>query len=225
MKIFLDTINIESIKKAKEYGLLSGVTTNPLILSQLILDKKINNKSDLIKIIKEAADLIYPKPINIEVTKRSPKEIYTQAKDIANLAKNVVVKIPCHKDYIEVIKELLKDKVKINTTLLFSLNQAFIMCKLKVDYISPFIARLDDIGSDGLEVIKDIKDMIIDSNFKTQVIAASIRSIKEIEELIKNNIDIATIPVNLFDKLLEHPLTDSGIALFDKAWKNFNIDF
>lgn len=217
MKLFLDTFDFQSVKKAKDQGLIDGVTTNPTLLSEEF------GNVNIVNLIKEIANVIYPDPMNVEVTKRDPKDIYLQAKAIANLAPNMVVKIPCYTEYISVIKDLLKDGIKINITLLFSLNQAMLMCKLGVHYISPFVGRLNDIGQNGIDLIYSINSMIADYDFDTKVIVASLRSLKDVEYIIESGVDIATIPVQIFNKMLDHPLTNIGMKIFDQDWQKLNI--
>jgi len=214
MKIFLDTADIKKIKELAPLGIIDGITTNPTHLAQ--------EGKDPLKTIKELVKIV-PDDISVEVTEKDAKKVYEQAKKIAQIAKNIIVKIPCHQDYYEIIKKLVNEKIKINVTLVFSLPQAFYMCKLGAKYISPFIGRIDDIDGDGIQLIHDIRHMIDQNEYETEIIAASIRSIKQFHDVILLGAHIATLPVNVFEKSLQHPLTDQGIEKFLEDWKKIGI--
>lgn len=215
MKIFLDTANLESISKAKETGLIDGITTNPSHLSK--------ESKNIKELLNKICDTMAPGSVSIEVTEKDPKDVYNQAKKIADIASNVAVKIPCHKDYLAIIKKLVKEGVTINITLMFSLPQALLMAKLGVKYISPFIGRLDDIDTDGIQLIYDIRTMLDNYGFETELLAASLRHTRHVHDVALAGADIATIPVTLFNSLLDHPLTDKGIKLFDQDWQKLGI--
>ncbi len=215
MKFFLDTAHYQALQDAKGSGLLDGVTTNPTHLS-----KEGGNVTELVKKI---ATLVYPGDVSVEVTEKAPKAVYTQAKEIAALAPNIVVKIPCHTDYVSVIRALVKEGIPLNITLLFSVPQGLCMAKLHVKYISPFIGRLDDIDSDGIQLIKDLRQVLTTYSYETEILAASLRSVRHLHDSALAGADCATLPVNLFQKILEHPLTDKGIALFDHDWQTLGI--
>ena len=225
MKIFLDTANLEDIKIAKKNNLINGVTTNPTHISKEL--SNINNKDikkSIIKLIKDIAAVVAPDPVSVEITELEPKNIYEQAKRSSDIASNIVVKIPCYKEYISVINNLVKENIALNITLMFSLTQALLMSKLEVNYISPFIGRLNDIDSDGIKLIYDIKSMINKYQFKTQIIAASLRSIKDLSQIILSGVDIVTLPNDLLNKMIDHPLTNIGIKIFENDWKNLKIN-
>ncbi|MCK5632680.1 fructose-6-phosphate aldolase [bacterium] len=212
MKFFLDTANIKDIKSWVDTGLIDGVTTNPTLISK--------EKGDPKKTIKEICKLVKNGDVSVEVTEKDPKKVYAQAKKITKIAKNVVVKIPCHPDYFSVIKKLVKEGVRLNITLVFSLAQGLAMCKLGVEYISPFIGRLDDIGSDGMQLVADLRQMIDEYGFvKTEIIAASIRGVQHLQESILLGADIATVPAAILHKAMLHPLTDNGMKKFLDDWK------
>ena len=219
MQIFLDTADIHFIQEAIKTGLITGITTNPTSLSKEIGKEH----SDIIKLLKKICELLDPYDVSIEVTESEPKAVYAQAKRIAQIAPNVAVKIPCKREYLEVIKQLVAENIAVNITLLFSFVQGMLMCKLGVKYISPFIGRLDDIDSNGLELIEDLKTGIDNYDFETQILAASIHNLKHIHHAALLGADIATIPTELFDKLLEHPLTNTGLAQFQADWKKLGI--
>ncbi|MCL4361851.1 fructose-6-phosphate aldolase [Candidatus Dependentiae bacterium] len=216
MKIFLDTANIDDIKKWAPSGLIHGITTNPTHLSKFA-------KKNPVEHIKEICSIMSGYDVSVEVTEKDPKDVYDQAKKIGTLADNVIVKIPCKEEYVAVIKNLVQEGIAINITLLFSLPQALLMSKLGVKYISPFVGRLDDIDVDGMELISDIRMMIDTYDFKTQLLAASLRHIRHVHETILRGADIATMPVKIFEEMFAHPLTDRGIEIFDNDWKKLGI--
>ena len=216
MKIFLDAANIEDIKKWVPTGLIDGVTTNPTLLSKFA-------KNNPVEHVKEICSIMSGYDVSVEVTEKEPQDVYEQAKKIAALADNVVVKIPCKSEYVQVIKNLVQEGIMINITLLFSLPQALLMCKLGVKYISPFIGRLDDIDVDGMELISDIRHMIDTYDYKTQLLAASLRHMRHVHETILRGADVATMPLAIFEEMFEHPLTDKGIEIFDNDWNKLGI--
>jgi len=216
MKIFLDTANIELIKYWNSAGIIDGITTNPTHLS-----KETGNIKTLLK---EICTVMSNKDVSIEVTETEPEKVYRQAKEIAAIADNVVVKIPCHQDYYKIIKKLVNEKVQLNITLLFSLIQGLFMCKLGVKYISPFVGRLDDIDTDGMELIDDLKIMVDEYQFeKTEILAASIRNLRHFHNAVLIGADVITVPANVLEKAVKHPLTDKGIKKFTDDWKKLGI--
>jgi len=215
MKIFLDTANIEDIKRLSQLGIVDGVTTNPTHLSK-------ENKNPTKQVI-QICKLLPHGVISVEITEKEPTAVYNQARKIADLAQNVTVKIPCHEKYFTIIKQLVQEKISLNITLVFSLIQGLIMCKLGVDYISPFIGRLDDIDCDGLTLVSELRMMIDHYHFKTKIIAASIRDILHINQTIMIGADIATVPVEVLEKGMNHPLTDKGMTKFLQDWQKLNI--
>lgn len=215
MKIFLDTANISHIKKWSESGLIDGITTNPSNLS-----KENQNPRE---ILKEICSILPDKDISVEITEENPIKVYNQAKEISKIADNITVKIPCYKDYINIINKLVTEGIKLNITLVFSVTQALMMAKLGVKYISPFIGRLDDIGSDGLALISECRNMLDIYNYETQLLAASIRSVKHLQDIILTGADVATLPTEILGKSLEHPLTDIGIKKFSEDWEKLDI--
>lgn len=216
MKIFLDTAHIKDIAKWVDTGLVDGITTNPTLISK--------EKGDAKKLIKDICTLLNGGDVSVEVTEKDPNKVYKQAKEIAKIAKNVVVKIPCHPNYFAVIKKLTDEEINLNITLIFSLLQGLMMCKLGVKYISPFIGRLDDINIDGMELVADLRQMIDEFVFlNTKIIAASIRHVRHFHEAAMIGSDIATVPVSVFEKAMHHPLTDQGITKFLEDWKKLDI--
>lgn len=210
MKIFLDTADRKAIKQWMPCGIIDGVTTNPTHLSK----EGPNTK----KILLDICDMVSG-DVSIEVVEKKPEAVYQQAREIAKLASNVVVKIPFQKEYLPVISRLTKEDVKINVTLVFSLLQALIVAKLNVRYISPFIGRWDDIGVNGIDIISDLRDMMDNYHFESQILAASIRHVMHFHHVAIIGANVATIPPSLLDKVMLHPLTKKGMEKFDADWK------
>ena len=213
MKIFLDTAHRISIKKWS--SIIDGVTTNPTLLSKEGGDPK--------KVIQEICTMLDGKDVSVEVTETEPEKVYKQAKQIAAIADNVVVKIPCDPIYFDIMQRLLTEAVRINVTLVFSLLQGLFMCKLDVTYISPFVGRLDDIDVPGMELVQDLRAMIDQYNFDTQVLAASLRSVHHFHQAVVAGADVVTLPVEVFEKSLEHPLTKIGMKKFLDDWHKLGI--
>ena len=216
MKIFLDTADRRAIKKWAATGIIDGVTTNPSHLSKEGGDPK--------KVVEEICAMLPEGDISVEVTQTEPEAVYKQAREIAEIADNVVVKIPCHADYYEVIKRLVHEEIEINVTLVFTLIQALIMCKLDVQYISPFVGRWDDIDVDGMNVLYEMREMIDQYGFvETSLLAASLRHVRHLHEAILVGADAATVPVDVLEKVIAHPLTDQGMNKFLADWQKLGI--
>jgi transaldolase len=215
MEIFLDTANLASIEKGKATGLTNGITTNPTHLSK--------ESGDIKGLLLRICQVMAPYDVSIEVTEQEPQKVYEQAKRIAALASNVVVKVPCHNQYVPIVKRLVDEGVAINITLLFSAVQGLMMAKLGVKYISPFIGRLDDIDTNGMQVIADLRRILDNYQFKTQILAASIRHPLHVHQVALLGANVATIPVKLFESLLDYPLTDKGMAQFDQDWRKLGL--
>ncbi len=215
MKIFLDTAHLPAIIKARETGLIDGITTNPTHLSK--------ESGDIVDLLKKICKIMQPDDVSIEITEQEPAAVYKQAKEIAAIASNVVVKVPCFMPYTPIIKKLVEEGINVNITLLFSLNQGLLMSKLGVKYISPFIGRLDDIDDEGIKLIFDLKRTMENYQFPTKILAASLRNPLHFHKAALAGADVATVPVTLFESLLNHPLTDKGMKLFDDDWKKLGI--
>lgn len=215
MKIFLDTANLEGIKKWANTGLIDGVTTNPTHLS-----KEGKNPKDQILAICAA---LPEGEISVEVTEQDPDAVYKQAKDIAALAENIVVKIPCHHQYYQVIGRLVEEEIPLNITLVFTLIQGLMMCKLGVRYVSPFVGRLDDVDVDGIELLPEMREMVDEYGFDTGILAASLRGVRHVHDAIIAGADAATISLPVFATMIEHPLTDQGIKMFSADWAKLGI--
>lgn len=212
MKFFLDTANVSEIKKISKLGLVDGVTTNPTIIAREGRDFK--------EVIQEICE-ITSGPVSAEVIGLTADEMVLEARQIAQWAKNVVVKIPMTTEGLKAVNILSKEGIKTNVTLIFSVAQGMMAMKAGATYISPFIGRLEDIGTDAYQLIGDLRHIIDLYRFETEIIAASIRNNKHVEIVAKQGAHIATIPDSLFDKLSSHPLTSQGIDMFINDWKNF----
>ncbi|MFH0898035.1 MAG: transaldolase family protein [bacterium] len=210
MKIFLDTANRELIKKFIPTGLVDGVTTNPSLLSK--------EGSNVKEVLLDICNIVQG-DVSIEVVEKEPQAVFKQAKEIAALADNVVVKIPFAFQYLPVIDRLTKEGVRLNVTLIFSSLQALLVAKLGVSYISPFIGRLDDIGIRGTEIVQEIMDIINEYEFESEIIAASIRTVTHLQDVARIGVDVATVPPKILEQIMIHPLTEKGIELFDNDWK------
>lgn len=215
MKLFLDTSNTRDIARWHEMGIIDGITTNPSNLAKEGANAKKN--------IQEICAIMKGHDVSVEVTQTSAAAMYTQAKDIAALASNVVVKIPCHRDYYGVIRQLVKDGIPVNVTLVFTLIQGMLMAKLGVRYISPFVGRWDDIDVDGIPLLDELRLMIDTYGYQTQILAASLRTVRNVHDAINAGADVATVPASLLEKMTEHPLTNQGIQLFEADWKRVGI--
>lgn len=212
MKIFLDTAHLESIVRWVPTGLVDGITTNPSHLA-----KEGGSSAELVGKICAA---VGPNAVvNVQVTETEPQAVYSQAHEIAKMAPNVVVKIPCQAVYLPTITRLVADGVRVNVTLVCTLAQALCMCKAGVAYISPFVGRLDDIDSAGVSLVAEAVRMVKTYDFKTQVLAASVRSASQLHEIIASGAHVATVPPELLEKALHHPLTEKGVEKFLADWR------
>ncbi|MFC6347705.1 fructose-6-phosphate aldolase [Vagococcus carniphilus] len=212
MKFFVDSADVKSIQAISEMGLVDGVTTNPSIIA-----KEGKDFEETIKKICEITD----GPVSAEVVGTKSEEMIEEAKKLAEWSSNVVVKIPMTKEGLKAVSVLSKIGIKTNVTLIFNITQALSAIKAGATFISPFIGRLEDIGTNGFDLIEACRIMIDMYGYETEIIGASVRSMKHVEELALIGCDIATIPPSLFDSMLKHPLTDKGIEQFEKDWAQF----
>jgi len=210
MKIFLDSSDIKEIKPINQTGLIDGITTNPSLLS-----KQEGNFKQILKAIATEVK----GPISAEVTAIHANKMIDEAKILQKIAKNIVIKIPLTLDGLTACNYLSKKKFKVNVTLCFSANQAMLAAKAGATYISPFIGRLDDIGENGLQLIRDIKTVYQNYNCTTKILAASIRTPEHVFEVAKIGADVVTIPPKIFHTLYKHDLTDKGLESFLSDWK------
>lgn len=213
MKFFLDTANIEEIKRINELGLVDGVTTNPSLIAK--------EGRDFETVIKEIAQLV-DGPVSAEVIALDYDGMVAEARNLAKWADNVVVKIPMTEAGLRAVNTLSKEGIKTNVTLIFSVAQGILAAKAGATYISPFIGRIDDMGNDGMELIENLRLALDNYGLEAEIIAASIRHIGHFEASALAGADIATVPGTLFPKLWNHPLTDKGIQSFMNDWEKFN---
>ncbi len=214
MRIFLDTANIDQIRQADKLGIISGVTTNPSLVSK-------EATTDYEATIKEICSII-PGPISAEVLVEGVEPMIEQARQISTWAPNIVIKIPATTEGLEVTSALAKEGIKVNFTLCFSLNQALLGALAGATYVSPFVGRLDDIGEDGMKLVKDIVDVFKHYQLPTQVIAASIRHPQHCVAAAKAGAHIATMPYNVLMQMIHHPLTDIGVTRFLTDWRRIS---
>lgn len=215
MKIFLDTANLESIRKFNDMGLLDGITTNPSLMS-----KEGGNPKDIMEEITK----IIKGDVSLEVVSTEYSGMIEEGKRLRQYGENVVVKVPMTPDGLKACKHLTSEGIPVNVTLIFSPNQALLAAKSGAKYVSPFIGRLDDIGKDGMNLIRDIKKIFDnykdkDDDFKAQILVASIRHPIHVIDAAKIGAHVVTLPPAVLDKMLQHPLTDIGLENFLSDWK------
>ena len=209
MKIFIDSADINEIKSLNDTGLIDGVTTNPSLIAKSGL-----NFIDAIEQICKIVD----GPVSAEVTATDADTMILEGKKLSKIASNVVIKVPLTVDGLKACKNFSNENIKVNVTLCFNAAQAILAAKAGETYISPFIGRLDDIGADGINLISEIVDIYDLHNFKTEVLAASIRSVQDIVDTAKLGAHVATIPPKILQSMYNHPLTDKGLSAFLKDW-------
>lgn len=210
MKFFIDTANLEEIKKAESYGVIDGVTTNPSLIAK---EGDINFETR----IKEICEVVNG-PVSAEVVGLKADEMIEEARHLAEIASNVVVKIPMTMEGLKAVKTLNEEGINTNVTLVFSANQALLAAKAGATYVSPFIGRLDDRGVSGMELVKEIVQIFDNYNMDTEIISASVRHPMHVKNAALSGAHIATIPFNVIEKLSKHPLTDIGIERFLNDW-------
>jgi transaldolase len=211
MKFFIDTANPIEIRKAYEMGVIDGVTTNPTLISK--------ENRDFIPLIHEIREIIKGLPISLEVLSLKAEGMIEEAKNLAEMGDNIVVKIPMTVEGLKAIKVLVAEGIKTNTTLVFSPTQALLAAKAGTTYVSPFIGRLDDISQTGMDLVEQIVTIYKNYGLGSKVIVASIRHPIHVLEAALLGADIATIPYKVIEQLAQHPLTDIGIEKFLEDWK------
>src|SRR3954469_1576714 len=216
MKFFIDTANLAQIKEANDLGVLDGVTTNPSLMAK----EGIKGEANIIKHYETICELV-DGPISAEVLSTDFASIIEEGKKLAAIHPNIIVKVPMIKDGIKALKWFTDNGIKTNCTLVFSAGQAILAAKAGATYVSPFIGRIDDINVDGVELIKQIVHIYRTYNYKTQVLAASIRGPLHIVKCAEAGADVATCPLSSILDLLKHPLTDNGLAQFLEDAKKF----
>lgn len=211
MKLFIDTANINEIKEAYSWGIICGVTTNPSLIAKEGRDFK--------EVVNEICSIV-DGPISAEVISLKAEGMIEEARDLAKIHKNVVIKIPMTAEGLKAVSVLSKEGIKTNVTLIFSAAQALLAAKAGATYVSPFVGRLDDIGQNGIELIKEIVQIFKNyPDIKTEIIAASIRHPIHVIEAAKAGADIATVPFKVLEQMTKHALTDVGIERFLKDWE------
>lgn len=211
MKFFIDTADLDEIREANDLGVLDGVTTNPSLCYKIGVE-------DFEEHVATICDIV-DGDVSAEVIATEHDEIVDEAHTLAAIADNVVVKVPLIKDGIKAIKTLSDEGIRTNCTLCFSASQALLAAKAGAAYISPFIGRIDDISSDGMQLIADVVEIYDNYDFDTDVLAASIRHPMHVKEAAKMGAHVATMPMNVINQLLQHPLTDNGLERFINDWQ------
>ncbi len=209
MKLFLDTANQAEVEAAVKMGVISGVTTNPSLVAK--------EGGDYIERVKYFCDLVGG-PISVEVMATDTDGMLKEARELAALHDNIVIKLPITADSLVAIKQLKTEGIKTNATLCFSANQAILAARAGATYVSPFVGRLNDIGQDGMVLIQEIKTIFDNYGFDTEIIVASVRSPRQVTDAAIIGADIATIPFKTLEQMVSHPQTDLGIAKFEADW-------
>ncbi len=210
MKIFLDSANLTDIRDAMSWGAIDGVTTNPSLVAK--------EHRDFFPLLKEICETVNG-PVSMETTSRDAAGMIEEGRVFAALHPHIVVKCPLTKEGLVATRQLTQEQIRVNVTLCFSATQALLAAKAGAYFISPFVGRLDDIGSDGMELIQDIKTIYTNYGFSTQILVASVRHPIHVIEAARIGADIATMPLSVLHALLKHPLTDAGLERFLKDWE------
>ncbi|AZO93246.1 fructose-6-phosphate aldolase [Iocasia frigidifontis] len=214
MEFFIDTANLDEIREIKEWGILSGVTTNPSLIAK-------EGDVEFEDVIKQITEMV-PGPISAEVISLEAEGMVKEARELAKIGDNVVIKIPMTPEGLSAVKTLSAEGIKTNVTLVFSANQALLAARAGATFVSPFVGRLDDIGMDGMQLVKDIADIFKIFNIETKIISASIRHPEHVLAAAKAGSDIATVPYDVLKKMVKHPKTDEGIERFLADWESRN---
>jgi transaldolase len=210
MKFFIDTANIDEIKKGLELGMVDGVTTNPSLVSK--------EQRPFTEILADICALV-DGPISAEVISLDAEGMVNEARELAAIHENIVIKVPMTEEGLKAVKRLSGENIKTNVTLIFSSTQALLAAKAGATYVSPFVGRLDDISLDGMELISDIMTILTNYNMATEVIVASVRSPLHVSQSALIGADIATIPYKVIAQMAQHPLTDAGMEKFLADWE------
>ena len=210
MQLFLDGSDIDKIRKFSALGLIDGITTNPSII--------LKSGKNMIEVVSELADIVSGS-VSAEVSALDSEKMVEEGIKLSEIAKNVTVKLPITWDGLGACNALSKKGISVNMTLCFSVSQALLAAKAGAEYVSPFIGRLDDLNLEGVDLISDIKLVYSNYNFPTKILAASIRTINHVRQCARHGADVATIPIDIFERLVKHPLTDSGLSQFTADWE------
>lgn len=217
MQFFIDSADIKEIEAAAKTGLIDGVTTNPSLVAKTKTSGGPTSFEDLITQICKIVD----GPVSAEVTALDTEGMVKEGRELAKLHSNVVVKIPLTWEGLAAVRLLSDKNIKTNVTLCFSTTQALMAAKAGATYISPFVGRLDDIGQAGMDLISDIRLVYTNYGFKTKILAASLRHVEHVLQSARMGADVGTVPYKVFHSLIQHPLTDKGLAQFLKDWDSF----
>ncbi|TAE72580.1 MAG: fructose-6-phosphate aldolase [Bacteroidetes bacterium] len=210
MKFFIDTANLQEIQEAYDLGVLDGVTTNPSLMAK----EGIKGKNNILKHYRSICDIVGEGDVSAEVIATDFDGMVREGEELADIHENIVVKVPMIKEGVKAIKYFSDKGIRTNCTLIFSAGQALLAAKAGASFVSPFVGRLDDISTDGIELISQIKDIFMNYDFDTEILAASIRHPMHIIKCAELGADVATCPLNVILSLLNHPLTDSGLKKF-----------
>ena len=210
MKIFIDTANVDEIRKANDLGVICGVTTNPSLIAK--------EGRDFVEVVKEITDIV-DGPISAEVISLEADGMVAEAMELVKIHKNIVIKLPMCAEGLKACKILTSKGIKTNVTLIFNAAQALLAAKAGATYVSPFVGRVDDTGWDGISLISEIAEIFDIHGIESEIISASIRTVNHAIESAKAGADIATIPYKVILQMIDHPLTTAGIARFLKEWE------
>lgn len=211
MKLFIDTANIEEIRQANEWGVICGVTTNPSLIAK---EGRVFEE-----VVKEITDIV-DGPISAEVISMNAEEMVKEAKELVKIHENIVIKLPMCEEGLKATKKLTAMGIKTNVTLIFSAPQALLAARAGATFVSPFVGRLDDVGTNGIDLIEEVASMFSMHNLQTEIISASIRHPMHVTNSALAGADIATVPFNVLKQMFSHPLTTAGIERFLKDWEN-----
>lgn len=212
MRLFIDTANVEEIKIANDWGVICGVTTNPSLIAKEGRDFK--------QVVQEIVSIV-DGPISAEVISPISSEMIKEGIELSTIHKNIVVKIPMCEEGLKAVKELHKKGIKTNVTLVFSAAQALLAARAGASFVSPFVGRLDDVGQNGMDLIRDIVEIFEIHGLDTQIITASVRHTIHVTDAALAGAHIATVPFDIIKKMIKHPLTDAGIEKFTKDWRTY----
>ncbi len=212
LELWIDSGDIEEIKKAVELGAITGVTTNPTLIA------KVGYTKDFREVVREICRIV-DGPVSVEAVSLHADGIVEEARELVKLGDNVVIKIPVIPEGLKAMKRLSQEGIRVNATLVFSTNQALLAARAGAAYVSPFIGRLDDIGHNGMQVVRDAAQIFRSYNMPTRVIAASIRHPLHVIEAAKAGAHVATIPYRVIEQMVKHPLTDIGLERFLADWQ------
>src|SRR5699024_2741908 len=213
MKFFIDTANVDEIREANEWGILSGVTTNPSLIAK--------SGRNLTEVLREIVDIV-DGSVSAEVLSDDADGMLAEAKPLASISEQITIKVPMTAEGLKAVHRFSQQGIKTNVTLVFSVNQALMAARAGATYVSPFIGRLDDLGHDGVQLIGEIAEVFDLHGVETEIIAASVRHPLHVTQAAESGAHIATLPYAVMEKMLRHPLTDQGIERFKKDWEQAN---